>query len=172
MPHLNKFSPTYGLMLVFVFLSILVTAHAQFNGQKRITIQSNALTMLYHQGLDIYQGNVEVQQGNSQLTGHSMYAYRNQHHKLYKILINGQPATLTISPSESSSTLYAHAQTLLINPQLHSILLLGQAHARRGNNIINAPLISYDTQKALLKAYQHGRSSVTISSEQRPHQGS
>lgn len=137
-------------------------ASAQLQSNKPLSISSDAATILYQKGHDIYQGNVIVKQNQSQLKGDKLDAYRNTQGQIYKVLVNGQPATID---STQDNPLHAHAQTILMSPQLHHILLLGNAFAKQGNNVINAPIISYDTKKARLQAYHQGDNSVTIASQ-------
>lgn len=146
--------------------------NAQMDQSKRLTISSDEATMHYHEGYDVYSGHVTVKQNLSKLTGDELRAYRNKQGQVYKVLVNGQPAKLYTQNTQKQKPLHAHAQTMLITPQLHQVLLLGHAHAQQGDNIINAPIINYDTQNAVLKAYHQGNNSVKIASQHSLTEGS
>lgn len=163
----------YLLSLVLISLLLSTTSYADDSSNQRLTISSDEVTMHYRQGYSDYKGHVIAHRGASQLTGQRLQTFRNQHGQVYKILVDGQPSQLyTANASKQAQPLHAHAQRMLLAPLNHYILLLGQAHAQQGQTIINAPLIGYNTQKAVLKAYHQGHHSVTISSQHDLSQGS
>lgn len=160
-------------IFIIGLLMTLIASLSDASNNNRLTISSDALTMHYRQGYSDYQGHVRAHRGTSQLKGQRLQTFRNNHGKIYKILVDGQPAQLyTANAGQQAQPLHANAQRMLLTPLQHYVLLLGQAHAQQGQTIINAPIIGYDTQKAVLKAYHQGHHSVTISSEHHLSQGS
>lgn len=108
-----------------------------------IHIRADNAEIDQEQGLVIYRGQVQVDQGTLRVTADEMTVeYEEQ--KVVRITAKGAPARYQQQIESEEDTVRAHSSTIVYHTQKERVDLLGNAFLTQEGNEITGDLIEYD----------------------------
>ncbi len=116
-----------------------------------------------HRG--IYIGNVEFNQGTSNLRADRAITEGNNQNKLALAIATGtakQQAHYWTETGPDKPPFHAFADTIKYYPLTHIIELIGNAHIEQGQNSLSAATITYNIQDQHLVSTSQGKTRTTI----------
>lgn len=102
-------------------------------------------------GVSIYHGNVDIQQGSMRLLADQV-TVRHAERKARRIEATGAPVRFSQKPDSGSEEIKATAQRMEYDIDSDEIVLIDQAEIRQGKDTFRSDRITYDRQRALVKA--------------------
>ena len=116
-----------GCMLAAVLLCLPPAAPALDSDRKQpIHLESDKASIDEQQGVNIFTGNVHLQQGTLNLRGHRMVVYITDG-SISRAEIDGSPATFVQRPEGQDSDMHASARRMEYYASDERIILLGEA---------------------------------------------
>src|SRR3990167_6663463 len=122
-PFVNK------ILLFINLLCLLTSAMALPNDKEQaIHIQANTSTFNYKTGISLYEGNVHIKQGTTQLIADRITTQSNPAHQLKEANAYGlhQLAEYTTLPKQGSPLVHAKARVIRFYPLKSLIVLTGE----------------------------------------------
>ncbi|MBN1683822.1 MAG: lipopolysaccharide transport periplasmic protein LptA [Gammaproteobacteria bacterium] len=145
--------------ILFFLCCFQVSAFAV--SQQNIHIKADHMQLNVKLRRTIYIGHVLIKTQTTQLEGQQITIQRDQNDQVSAILDVGDPAYYSDQPQDpKQKPTLAHAKMIEYYPQKHLAILKGEAFAKQGENVIQAPLIHYDTKNGLLTAFGNKETQV------------
>ncbi len=139
------------LIALFIPLTQLVQA-ATPPASLPIEIEANSLISQDSKGQSIYQGNVIITQGTTEIKGDKATII-HPNRAVTKSIIIGSPAKFQRFDNEAKKWVKGHADKITYQTVTKTILLEGNAFvSQEGENSISSPRILYNAKDKTLKA--------------------
>ncbi len=150
-----------ALLLLFPFAcNALDTDKEQI---MHVVADSADLSQQNHKG--IYTGNVEFEQGTTNLHAAQAITEGNKENQLTLAIANGSKGKQAHYWTESGPNkppFHAYADTIRYYPLRHFIELIGNARVEQGTNSLSAAKITYDTVAQHVVSHSDGKTRTTI----------
>lgn len=114
------------------------------------TIVADSGYMDYGANITIFNGNVVMEQGSTQLTAEKVIVYTDDQDKLVKAIAYGERAHYQTLPREGDAVLHALAKTIEYYADENLVILLGDGLVEQGNRRLQGERIIYDRAKETL----------------------
>ncbi len=156
-------------ILTFLLTFLVNTASIALPEDKKqpINIIADKVNINYAQNISILEGNVQVTQGSTVLSGNKVIVYTDKNQQLIKLIAYGSKtaqAQYETIPTPKDSPFHATSDIITyIAPEKRAIFD-GNAHATDGSNQFNGPEFEYFTeeQKVVTQKQANQRSSIII----------
>lgn len=125
-------------------------AHPDDN--KPIQVEADRLVVQGEEGVSVYEGNVVINRGTTQLTGEKITIF-HPNKKFQKAIAIGNLSTFKRFMPEDNTWVNGHAKTIIYDTEAKTTLLEGTAFVNQeGINSISAPKIFYNLDTENLSA--------------------
>ena len=157
----------YPTLRFFIFLLLSTALFASQNSSdKKINIVADSQEFNYRTGVNIYEGNVKIDQGTTHLSADRVTTKNNQQHKILEAIAYGtkQLAKYTTIPKPGDPVLEAQAKIIKFYPPSETIVLEGDVIVTQGENSFHGPTIIYNMkdQTVTAPASKTGRATIII----------
>lgn len=160
------------LNLVLIIVLLLAPAFAfalQDDQDKPFNIVADSSIFNYKTGIDMYEGNVKVDQGTSHLTADRLVTQKNKQHKMMSAIATGihKLAEYSTVPKLGDPILIAKARTITFYPPTSTVVLEQDVLVTQKENSFHGPLIIYNIKDQVVTApaSNEGRATITIEPE-------
>ncbi len=137
---------------------------------KPFSIIANTSVFNYKTGIDIYEGDVKIDQGTTHLTADRLITKKNKQHKIILATALGikKLAEYTTVPSAGDPLLYAKARIIKFYPITSIVILEKDVVVTQKGNSFHGPLIIYNIKDQVVTApaSKNGRATIVIEPEQ------
>ncbi len=151
-------SSTYKLLIrlfTLILISFLFSQNClalSSDKDKPIELEADSAEINDKKGISIYQGNVILTQGSTQLHADKLNLFHNQQHKLTKVEAIGSPARFKQRPDKKKKDVHAKAEKILYFVKKEVIHLYHNASFWQGESSFSGDKILYDTKNDIVKA--------------------
>ncbi len=157
--------------VTFVFCCLSATLLALPTDHKeKVRIFANTSTFNYKTGLNIYEGNVKIDQGSTHLTADRVVTQNNKQHKIQEVTAYGitKLAEYTTIPKPGDDVFFAQAKVIKFNPITSMITLEGDVLVKQGNNSFHGAVMTYNMKDQVVAApaSKTGRATIIIDPNQ------
>lgn len=140
------------------------------DSQKTLHIVANSTEFNYKTGVDVYEGDVKIDQGTTQVIADKVVTQKNEHHKIVSAIAYGlknKAQYLTI-PKNDDLVLKATAYVIKYYPITSIIILENDVVVTQGENSFHGPHIIYNTKEQTVSApaSKNGRATIVIEPKQ------
>jgi len=139
------------LCLICVLLVSTPSWALRSDRNQPITIKADRVEVNEKTEISHYQGNVYLKQGTLVIQADSVYVYLKDG-KLYKIIIDGKPATFEQKPEDNKDIVQSSAQHMEYYALKQLLILKRDARVVQGPNNFSGDFIEYDTLNSTVKA--------------------
>lgn len=153
---------TKSLWFCGMLLCASLSAHAletDKNAPLHITADSGSYN--FKSGIDIYEGNVIVDQGTTHITADKLITKKNAAHKIEEATAYGtvKLAHFWTLPKVGDPEIHAYAKTIKFYPIVSNVALEQDVHVKQGENSFQGEVIHYNSseQTITLPASLNGR---------------
>jgi lipopolysaccharide export system protein LptA len=120
----------------------------------------------YKSGLNVYEGNVKINQGTTHLNADRVTTQSGTGHKLEEAIAYGtkNPADYWTTPQKGDPLFHAQAKTIKFYPQKSIVVLEGDVVVTQSGNSFHGPLIIYNIKDQTISspATNKGRATIMI----------
>ncbi len=162
-----------GLLNSYLILFLLVPTFAfslQEDQEKPFNIVADSSTFNYKTGIDIYEGNVKVDQGTSHLIADRLVTQKNKQHKMIEAIATGvkKLAEYSTVPKIGDPMLNAKAKIIKFYPPTAIVILEQNVVVTQKENSFHGPRIIYNIKDQVVTApaSKEGRATIIIEPEQ------
>ncbi len=141
--------------IAFLFLLMPLFAFALSNDQEKpLNIIADTSTFNYRTGVDIYDGNVKVDQGTSHLTADRLITQKSKQHKITVATAYGikKLAVFTTVPKIGDPILLAKARIITMYPPTSTVVLDKEVVVTQNENSFHGPHIIYNIKDQVVTA--------------------
>jgi lipopolysaccharide export system protein LptA len=142
---------TISLFFITFFLSSNCLALSSDKDQP-IELEADSADLNDQKGISIYNGNVILTQGSTQLHASTLTLFHNKQHKLTQIEAIGSPASFKQRPDGQKQDVKAKANKMLYDVTKETVHLYENAIFFQGKNSFRGDQIIYDTKNDIVKA--------------------
>lgn len=156
--------------IALLFILIPFFAFALSNDQEKpLNITADTSTFNYKTGVDIYEGNVKVDQGSSHLTADRLITQKNKQHKITVATAYGMKklAIFTTVPKFGDPLLFAKARIITLYPPTSTVVLDKEVVVTQNENSFHGPHIIYNIKDQIVTApaSKEGKATIIIEPE-------
>jgi lipopolysaccharide export system protein LptA len=119
----------------------------------------------YKSGYNIYQGNVDVQQGDTRLKADKVTTQSNPKHKMEEAIAYGSdktPADYWTVPKKGDLIFHAQAYIIKFYPLKALVMLEGNVSVTQGDNSFHGATIIYNMKNQTISAPANNQGRATI----------
>lgn len=153
------------LIIIIFFVPVLATALPE-DSTENMHIVADSTLFNYKSGLNVYQGNVKVEQGVTRLNADRVTTQSNAHHKMEEAIAYGEKnlADYWTIPRKDDPIFHAQAKTIKFYPIKAIVVLEGDVVVTQGGNSFHGPLIIYNIKDQTISspATNKGRATIMI----------
>lgn len=157
-------------MLLGLVLAPLYGYALPEDSEKTIHIVANSTEFNYKTGLDVYEGNVQIDQGTTHVKADKLITQKDEHHHIVSAIAYGLAhlAEYTTIPKAGDVNLNAKAKIIRYFPTTSTIILEENVTVTQGKNSFHGPHIIYNmkNQTVSAPASKNGRASIVIEPKQ------
>ncbi|MCE3238315.1 MAG: lptA [Gammaproteobacteria bacterium] len=165
---LLRFSYLSSILFLTLFSPIAFCLQKDIN--QPFNIVANTSIFNYKTGIDIYEGEVKIDQGTTHLTADRLITQKNKQHKIILATAMGikKLAEYTTVPSVGDALLYAKARIIKFYPDASVVILEKDVIVTQKGNSFHGPLIIYNIKDQVVTApaSKDGRATIVIEPEQ------
>ncbi len=128
-------------------------------------ITADSTLFNYKSGFNIYQGNVDVQQGGTRLKADKVTTQSNQQHKMEEAIAYGNaktPADYWTVPKQGDLIFHAQANIITFYPLKSLVMLAGDVSVTQGDNSFHGATIIYNMKDQTISAPANNKGRATI----------
>jgi lipopolysaccharide export system protein LptA len=129
-------------------------------------INAASYELNYKTGIDIYEGNVKVDQGTTHLSADRLVTEKNKERKIVSAVAYGteQLAEFTTIPKEGEEIFHAKAKVIKFYPEESMVTLEDDVIVTQGENSFHGPIIIYNMKDQIVStpASKNGRATIVI----------
>lgn len=164
------------IIVSFLFLTVCYTGNAQAlpsDRQEKMIIRADASNYNYKTGIDVYEGNVQIDQGSTRIQADKVITQRDAQHKLKEAAAYGLKnlAHYWTMPKVGEMEIHASAKIIKFFPQSSNITLIKNVEIQQGENTFHGELIHYNklAQTITVPSTEHARAVIVYNpSESKP----
>jgi len=154
-----------SLALALYILSISIFALPS-DREQTLHIFANSSFFNYKTGIDIYEGDVKVDQGSTHLTGDRLITKKNAKRKIISAIAYGikKRAIFKTEPKSGDKPLIAMAKIIKLYPETSLVMLEEDVNVAQGENSFHGPIIIYNMkdQVVSIPPSKNGRATIII----------
>lgn len=149
----------FGLFCVTALLSgFLLSQPAQAlesDTDQPISVLANSAEFTPDQGIAIYTGNVEIEQGSLKVDAHKVTVYRKADGEIDKIIAEGKDNQVHLQqqPKPEDPVVHAYAMSIVYQAALQEVELTRQAELENGKDQFSGERIRYHLQTKRIQAW-------------------
>jgi len=156
--------------LALLFLSYCALA-LPTDSAERMHIVADSTLFNYKTGLNIYEGHVKIDQGETHLTADRVTTQNDSRHKMEEAIAYGdaeKPAHYSTIPKAGDPPFHADAKIIRFYPPKSIVILEGDVSVKQNNNSFHGPLIVYNIkdQTVSTPATKQGQATIVIEPKQ------
>jgi lipopolysaccharide export system protein LptA len=133
-------------------------------------VDADSYELNYKTGIDIYEGNVKVDQGTTHLVADRVVTEKNKDRKMISAIAYGhdQLAEFTTIPKEGEEVFHAKAKVIKFYPETSLVQLEENVIVTQGENSFHGPIILYNMKDQIVStpASANGRATIIINTKQ------
>jgi len=133
---------------------------------QKMNIVADSTTLNYKTGINQYDGNVRVDQGETHLLADQLITQADEKHKINLVTALGKNNLVeyTTLPKAGDAIIHAKAKIIKFYPEKSLVILEGDVNIIQAKNSFNGPLIYYNIKDQTIKApaTNKGRSTIII----------
>lgn len=141
----------------------------QDDQEKPFNIIADSSVFNYKTGIDVYEGNVRVNQGTSHLVADRLVTEKDKQHKIVLATATGikKLAEYSTVPKMGDPILIAKAKIIKFYPARSTVILEQDVLVTQNQNSFHGPRIIYNIKDQVVTApaSQEGRATITIEPE-------
>lgn len=154
---------------IFILLLPALAFSLQDDQDKPFNIIADSSVFNYKTGIDVYEGNVKVDQGTSHLTADRLVTEKNKQHKMILATATGikKLAEYSTVPKIGDPILMAKAKIIKFYPPSATVVLEQEVLVTQKENSFHGPRIIYNIKDQVVTApaSKEGRATITIEPE-------
>ncbi|GGC57577.1 lipopolysaccharide transport periplasmic protein LptA [Marinobacter halophilus] len=127
------------------------TAAFDLDSDAPIRVSADSARLDDAEGIAVYNGDVELMQGNTQLNAERLVLYRDQQ-GLSRVEASGEPARYRQPAREGEAMTDARARNITWSAADNQLTFERQAIIEQGNNVFRGDVIHYDTVSRVVTA--------------------
>ncbi len=159
------------ILNVICILFLLGNAYALPNDREQLMhIDADSYELNYKTGIDVYEGNVKVDQGTTHLIADRLVTEKNKDRKMISAIAYGvgQLAEFTTIPKEGEQLFHAKAKVIKFYPETSLVQLEEDVMVTQGENSFHGPIILYNMKDQIVStpASKNGRATIIINTKQ------
>ena len=158
-----------GGMSLALFLPSFCMALDNSDKGKPLHIISDSSSYNHKTGINIFDGHVQVDQGETHLTGDQLVTKRNNNQKIQEAIAYGfsQLAHYWTTPQIGEKPLHAKAKIIRFYPPQSLIILEKEVEVTQGGNSFKGPIIIYNmqSQNIIVPPSQQGHATIVYDPE-------
>ncbi len=156
------------LVIITLFATTTSFSHPKDN-EKPLRLTANSSTFNYKTGIDVYKGNVKVNQGTTDLSADKIVTTKDSSHKISSIIAYGHKrlAEFSTIPDDSKEVLNAKSKIIEFYPKESKIVLKENVLVTQAGNSIQGSHIIYNIEQQIVSAPHIKNSRATIIIEQK-----
>ncbi len=153
-------------LALFVFLSYYALScfALDSDSKAKVNIEAQSVIYNYKTGVDVYEGNVKVQQGTTHITAERLVTKSNNHHIIQEATAYGLQtlAHYWTLPKIGEPEIHARAKMIKFYPIESNATLEQDVHVTQGENRFQGDLIHYNSndQTITVPASKNGRAVI------------
>lgn len=143
-----------GKRAYFLLATLIITspvAAFDMNSDAPIRVSADTARLDDTEGTAVYNGDVELVQGETQLNAERVVLYRNEE-GLSRIEASGEPARYRQPAREGEAMTDARARNITWSAAESQLTFERQAVIEQGNNVFRGDVIHYDTVRRVVTA--------------------
>lgn len=156
--------------LLFLLLLSLNSLALPSDKQEKIFIIANTWLYNYKTGVDIYEGNVKIDQGTTHIRADKLITKRNKHHKIKEATAYGMEnaAKFWTTPKKDDPLIHATAKIIIFSPLLSNVTFKQNVVIQQKENTFHGELIHYNknAQTITVPASEHARAVIVYNPNQ------
>ncbi len=158
------------MLLALFFLSYPLAARAlESDSKEKLHIFAESGTYNYKTGVNVYEGNIKIDQGTTHLTADRLITKSNAQHKIQEAIAYGLQtlAHYWTLPKIGDPEVHAHAKIIKFYPLESNVTLEQDVHVTQGENSFQGELIHYNSneQTITVPASKNGRAVIVYNPE-------
>lgn len=150
-----------SVLLLFV---AQVSLSLPSDSKEKLFITADSSIYNYKTGFNVFEGNVQVDQGSTHITADKLITKSNSNHKLSEAVAYGkaQLAHYWTLTKQSEPQIHAYAKIIKFYPIESNVTLEQQVNVKQGENSFHGELIHYNSidQTIIVPASNQGRSVI------------
>lgn len=159
------------ILKLILLLSFLENAHALPSDREQLMhIDADSYELNYKTGIDVYEGNVKVDQGTTHLIADRLVTEKNKNRKMISAIAYGlaELAEFTTIPKEGEEIFRAKAKVIKFYPETSIVQLEEEVMVNQGENSFHGPIIIYNMKDQVVStpASKNGRATIIINTKQ------
>lgn len=160
-----------NIFCLLFFIFFIKVAFALPNDREQLMhIDADSYELNYKTGIDIYEGNVKVDQGTTHLIADRVVTEKNKDRKMISTIAYGneQLAEFTTIPKEGEEIFHAKAKVIKFYPETSLVQLEENVIVTQGENSFHGPIIIYNMKDQIVStpASPNGRATIIINTKQ------
>lgn len=155
---------------LFSALLTLRTASAlESDASQPISVLADSAEFNPDQGIAIYSGSVEIEQGSLKVKAHKVTVYRNTDGEIDKIIAEGkdQRVHMQQQPNPEDAVVHAFAMSIVYQATAQEVELTRQAELENGKDKFSGERIRYHLQNKRIQAWGQGNNQTSPSNDGR-----
>lgn len=156
------------LLLLLTFTFSVVHALPSDKNEKA-SIIADSSNYNYKTGIDIYEGNVQIDQGSTHIRADKVITKRDLQHKMKEATAYGikKLAHYWTTPRENEMEIHATAKVIKFYPMESNVTLIKNVEIRQGDNTFHGELIHYNklAQTITVPSSEHARAVIVYNPE-------
>jgi lipopolysaccharide export system protein LptA len=161
---------TKAINFFMLALCLIATSYAlPADKQEKASIIADSSNYNYKTGIDVYEGNVQIDQGSTHIRADKVITERNQLHKIKKATAYGihKLAHYWTTPKEGEMEVNASAKIIKFYPIESNVTLVTNVEIRQGDNTFHGELIHYNklAQTITVPSSEHARAVIVYNPE-------
>ena len=147
---------------IFLSCGICYATPVAIDSQKAVHITADHASFDHKNGLAVYEGHVEVDQGSRHLSANKVTIERDQQNRIKVMVATGNPATFKAQQNPNKNPGSGSAKIIKYYPQLDRVDLIDQAKLMQDGDTISGPKLSYNFVTEVLQGKSSQRERTTI----------
>jgi lipopolysaccharide export system protein LptA len=138
------------ILKLFLICILPLNAFALQNDAKEtVHITASSATYNYKTGVDVYEGNVKVDQGTTHITADRLVTKKNSEHKIAEAIAYGnrRSAHFWTLPNQDEPEIHAHAKIIKFYPIKSDAMLEKNVLVTQGSNSFTGEIVQYNNSE-------------------------
>jgi lipopolysaccharide export system protein LptA len=158
--------PLISFILLFCPLSSFAL---DSDNKERVNVEADSVIYNYKTGVDVYEGNVKVNQGTTHITADRLVTKSNKEHRIKEAAAFGLQtlAHYWTLPKMGDPEVHAYAKVIKFYPLESNVTLEQEVRVTQGENVFQGELIHYNSndQTITVPALKNGRAVIVYNPE-------
>lgn len=141
--------------ILSAFLIVRPAAALESDANQPISVLADSAEFTPDQGIAIYSGNVEIEQGSLKVEANKVTVYRKTDGEIEKILAEGKDTRVHLQqqPNPTDPVVHAYAMSIVYLAGIQQVELTRQAELENGKDRFSGERIRYHLQTKRIQAW-------------------